>query len=392
MVQKEETGYNMKVIKYLKEESITEFEELCHIKREKDDTLSFKAYPGAFLLPHEGKNKRAGIATSSGKFLSKTSFSGNEERENVISKAYYRDETAIYVGCIYSVWGHAFLDNFRFLWFLHTEEAKTLISKGAKLVYVCHLNGYMTEHFKELVRLADLDPDKFEQIKSPTQFCEVIVPDASFCYSDNASFSKEHVSLIDRIMSKIPNKVANKKVYFSRTRLESTIWREYGEYKIERIFREKGYCILHPETLSLVEQLMVLKNCTHFAATEGSIAHNSIFCHPGTEVTIIRKASYVNDYQLAINEMKDLNVSYVDAHHSVPPYPNSIWIGPFYLCITTQMEQYLGYKVFHMPYWSLPSYWWYVVRRKPLVEKYISNRKLVRRIEKYLSKCQQMYY
>ena len=142
-----------------------------------------------------------------------------------------------------------------------------------------------------------------------------------------------------------------------------------------------GYAIFCPEKLTLDEQLLLLKNCREFVAAEGSIAHNSIFCQPGTRITILRKADYVNNYQLAINEMRSLDVTYVDIHHSVPPYPKSITIGPFYLCVTQNLERFVGRRIPHLPYWMLPSYWWFVVRRIAWMERYISNRKFVRRIE-----------
>ena len=368
--------------KFIRKSSEPIFTEFAGINRLRKDKLSFSYIDNAILLPKKGKLS-AGVATYEGSFIPSSSFNGNDEREPYKGTFLVDNSLAIYVGCFYSVWGHAFLDNLRRLWFLHTPEAKLMIENGAKLVYLCHMDGYMTDSFKSLVRMADINPDLFVQITSPTQIKTLVYPDASFCFADNASFHREHVCLIERILNKIPSVEVPPKIYFTRTALPSTIWREYGEYKIESVFANLGYKIYSPEKLSLQEQLTLMKNCTHFAATEGSVAHNSIFCKPHTNIAIIRKADYINEYQLSINEMRDLKVSYIDAHHTVPPYTNSVLVGPFYLCITKELEKFVGHNICHLPYWCLPSYWWYVIRRNRFFARYISNRRFIHNIEMY---------
>ncbi len=357
-----------------------ELEQHTSLQRRQTRPLGFQTLHDAYVLPSDGKN-RAGLCTSAKEFIPTTSFSGGEHRD-VDFDSFRREETsAIYLGCLYSVWGHAFLDNLRRLWFLTSAEGKRLLADGVRLIYVNHYRSAPGENFWKLVRMLGLPVERFDVIDEVTQFSTIYVPDASFCYAENASFSDEHNTLIDRILANVPSDNRFEKVYFTRACLRGQQWRDYGEYKIERVFHKLGYAIFCPEKLTLEEQLLLLKNCREFVAAEGSVAHNSIFCRPGTRVIILRKADYVNDYQLAINEMRALDVTYVDIHHSVPPYPNSIMIGPFYLYITPWLERFIGHKVPHLPYWALPSYWWYVVRRIPWMERHVSNRKFVRRIE-----------
>ena len=60
------------------------------------------------------------------------------------------------------------------------------------------------------------------------------------------------------------------KVYFSRRKIFQN-GREWGENNIERVFYNLGYKTIYPETLSIDEQINILRNCSHFATTEGSI-------------------------------------------------------------------------------------------------------------------------
>lgn len=342
--------------------------------------LGYQTLHDAFIVPSDGFN-RAGVCTSAKEFIPSSSFSGGEQRTVAFETFRRVEESAIYVGCLYSVWGHAFLDNLRRLWFLTSVEGKDLIAAGVHLVYVNHYRSAPGDNFWKLVRMLGLPVERFELVDECTQFSTLYLPDASFCYAENASFTKEHNDLIEQILAQVPVDSRFENVYFSRACLGNQQWRDYGEYKIERVFKKLGYSIFCPEKLSLEEQLLLLKNCKKFAAAEGSVAHNSIFCRMGTKVVILRKADYVNEYQLAINEMRSLDVTYVDVHHSVPPYPNSIMIGPFYLYITKELQRFAGFYIPHLTYWMMPSYWWYVIRRIPWVERHFSNRRIVHRIE-----------
>lgn len=355
-----------------------------------EQKLECISYDNAYILPHQGNNV-AGVATSELEFIPSTGLDGNEQRAYDGKSAKYRDEVAIYLGCFHWVWGHFLTDNIKRFWFLYTDQCKQLIASGAKLVYTCVYNREVSANGAKLMAMADVDPSVFEVIKTPTQFRTLYIPDPAIIHSDLSQYSlgkrfytAEFADTIQRIVSKIPTERKYDKIYLTRTGIVSNYLREFGEWKIERIFRQKGYQILRPEQIGLEEQLSILHNCTHFATTEGSIAHNAIFCKPGTDVVVIRKADYINSYQLFINQMRDLNVTYIDAHHTTPPYGEGhIWFGPFYMCVTEYLLRWAGLRNILVPWFMRPSYWWYQLYRMPFFEKYVSNRKIVHIIAKW---------
>ena len=150
------------------------------------------------------------------------------------------------------------------------------------------------------------------------------------------------------------------RIYFSRTKLKQSWRREAGESQIETVFRKQGFSIVYPENYSLREQISIVHNCNCFASTEGSIAHNSIWCQPETSVTLIRKANCINIWQMVINESSNLNVTYVDAHNSIRTNQQFPMNGPFYMCITPEFERYIGRKRLILPLWLRPS--WYIYK------------------------------
>lgn len=64
-----------------------------------------------------------------------------------------------------------------------------------------------------------------------------------------------------------------------------------------------------------------------------------MFCRPGTEAIILRKAWYTNDFQYVINQVSDLNVLYVDCHLSVFTTDNPN-LGPFFLYANEKLRQF----------------------------------------------------
>ncbi len=309
----------------------------------------------------------------------------------------YMDCTAIYLGYFHWVWGHNLTDNIKRLWFLYTDEGRRLLAEGAHVVYTCAFNKDVSDNGRKLFAMADVNFDQFEKITGPTQFKRLYVPDDALIHDTitheplgERFYTNEFWQTVLRIKQKIrlPKQTFDK-VYFSRTGLTSNYLRETGEWDIERVFRRKGYEIIRPEVLPLDEQLAILASCSHFATTEGSIAHNAIFCKPATQVEIVQKAVYVNHYQLAINEMADLNVTYIDGHHTTPPYGEGhVWYGPFYMCITPYLLKWAGFNMFYVPYWLQPSYWWFNLRKKSVVAKWLANRKFVHRLERnYWERC-----
>jgi len=366
------------------QEEFSKIRNLSHVKK---TLLTCQVLENGIVLPECADGKAGGVATQTGVFVSTSSFSTRSERQqsevNALNVKYCSD-IAIFIGCIYSVWGHNFIENISRLWFLNTEDGKRLVQEGAKIVYINHLNASMSDSFRHILQMLDISADVWNEVKEATRYRKVILPDPTFDRTLFSVFNNRHLDLIDRIKAHANEGVKVEKLYFTRTSIATNYLREFGEYLLEDIFRRMGYLIVSPEHLPFEEQLALLQSCKYFAATEGSIAHNAVFCKPGTHVTVLRKADYFNTYQLALNQLRGLDVTNVDAHHSVPPYSGAIWTGPFYMCITRELLQFVGFNQLYLPYWLRLSYWWYVIRRNPFVKKNLANRRFVHIIEQSL--------
>lgn len=203
----------------------------------------------------------------------------------------------------------------------------------------------LPHYIKEIFSLAELNLDNFLWIKEPTRFNTLYIPDNSlFLYKGERWYTSEFCETIERIKSTSSKLQAATKIkhfdklYFSRSHLKNN--KDIGENIIEKEFQKRGYQIIYPEQHCVSEQIEMLSSCSSFAATEGSISHNSMFTNPQTKVTIIRKANYINSYQVICNELAKSDVIYVDANKSITRIVP--WTGPFYLCKTKHLASYLG--------------------------------------------------
>ena len=311
--------------------------------------LSYSKLDGGIVYPPITINingtftSMGGVGTAEGVFIDGTHL--HNGMGGIYQSDNYNTEkvTAIYIGYLYNVWGHIITDNLKFLWFLYTEEFKELKKhKEVKLIYISEGNIVFPKNMMELFNLADIDFNQFERVEKITKYSEIIVPDPCFFLKGSYRYyTTEYKAIIARIMSKIKF-IEIDKVYLTRTKLHDK--RDFGEKRIENAFKKKGYKIISPERLSLKDQLSIYKSAKEIAVTEGSISHNALFMTEGSSLVLLKKANFFNTYQETINDIKHLNVTYIDAHLSCFVDINAPWFGPFFLYCNDHISDFLGCK------------------------------------------------
>lgn len=343
--------------------------------------LGYKVYRNAYVAPYFGWDNSIGcVIDEKGTAVKDSGCVEWKENEQYyqLDESVCEHKKVIFLGFILTVFGHSYTDNLRKIWFLKSHTCESLLDGGAELVYTTSWNRPLPDAIIEVFRLAGFDVTKALHISRLTRFDEIIIPDNSFVASDYGRlYCNDYIESIKKIESNIPvGKTFGDKIYFSRSKFSKGKKKEYGEKVIERVFMKLGYAIIAPEDYSIIEQIQMVKQCSSFASTEGSVAHLSLFCKPKTKVVIINKAEYLNYHQVMINEFADLDVTYIEAHHSIKADKIHPWWGPFYLCVNRNLERFVGHRIPHLPYWLLPSYWEYT--RNILYKCYNRARKLIK--------------
>jgi hypothetical protein len=305
-----------------------------------DNCLGVKVYHDAILhfLNIEETDSSCEILTDKGKLLRNTNsnilYDISKNIQYIDYKKYNSDENVLYLGCFYNCWGHFFTDGLAKAWYLLTDEYKQKY-RGEVKIAISFINNTLQSCPKPLLSLYELLGVKEEDIvviTQSTKFHSVIVPDNSlFFHNGTRHFTKEYTTTIDAITNAVPANLDKKyeKIYLSRTHFTKGN-ADFGERSLESVFKRLGYTTIHPQEYSVLEQISIFKSAKSFVSTTGSLGHNSVFCNRNTEVILLRKCWAIFDYQLVINEAKELDVTYVDTHLTcfVNDQPNN---GPFYL-------------------------------------------------------------
>lgn len=325
--------------------------------------MGYKQYKDAYLQPFFD-DCSGGLIDNNGDFVQESScYEWNKGAAPIGKNIQFNNKSAVFIGTLIPHWGHTFTDSFRKIWFLKTSECKRLVERGAEIVYLTLRQPVRPPKYVfDLLLLAGVDLNKCRHITETEQFETIIMPEDCLQLRENGEryWSKEYSDLIHCVVnaSTITSDFIYDKIYLTRTQLKDR--RDFGEKRIENIFRKEGYQIIAPEKLSIQDQICLYKNSKEIVATEGTVAHNAIFCEPGTKLIILTKADYRNTYQDVVNEVAQLDVTKVKCHHSTFCHPVWRYLGPFYMYVTPELETFLCHKIWHSLYYFDFLYYRYV--------------------------------
>lgn len=312
--------------------------------------LMYTELKDAYILPYRGKDEKldGGVINQDKEFIMSTSLHDGNSNASAydfgVDQVHREDETVIYLGLFVSIWGHCLTDNIKRLWFLKTKEYKEQFA-NCKLVYVPALGFKFGENFKQLISILGIDCEKFIPITEIKQYTRIILPDECFFSPKGTTrfFTKEYVQLMNEIREYAvmhAKKTGIDKVYF--TYANCAKYKVIGEDRLEKYFKSKGYTIIAPEEYSFKQQLNILINCKNFASTIGSCAHNVVFLKDDTDVILIPRAYYLTGYQRALDEVHNLNITYIDSSLSVAVDRKKPWGGPFYYYVSENLRKFFG--------------------------------------------------
>ncbi|MBO4640659.1 MAG: glycosyltransferase family 61 protein [Treponema sp.] len=299
-----------------------------------DKKLEYKIIKNAIIVPHIGcfdSNKNF----IDGTWLHETT---SFEFDNKYIENSIHIKKAVYIGCFAGIWGHCITDNIKRFWFLSSKFFKDYSTEP--ILYTMVNNIPLPNNFHKISEILVPNNVELKEIQETFIVDELIIPDVSIYSSQNDGklFYKEFLECLNKIENNYlkPNFTKTfEKIYLSRTKLKSHL--EYGEIIIEKIFKQVGFEIIYPETLSFEQQIHLFQNCKYFASLEGSGAHNSIFCKPETKVFILRKSDSINPYQILIDKISNTKTSYIDSNLSIMNSKKKPWTGPFFVYQTKSL-------------------------------------------------------
>lgn len=347
---------------YLLDYNVERFKIAYSFQSKKKKELNITSYNNAYLLPgiKNTSNKlfgNGGVVSEDGSFCRESAIYSragviNEENCDDDIECYFggkypyeRDgvvqfqETVVYLGYINNHWGHFLVDFSTRLWFALAHKND------------CYSYVFVTDYKKDLVLIPQIKRffqilgilDHIKIINEVIQYDKIIIPQAG--YVTNSYFSQQYIDVFTYISNEIMRlsynkdlieKYNDKLIYYTRSNYKRAVTCELGEKSIKICLENNGFLSISPETLSLDEQVIILKSAKRVVATSGTLTHNLLFCNNNytTDYVMLNKTYVINMVQVDLNKLLELNVTYVDSH--ISKYPVTIGKGPFLYHITDQ--------------------------------------------------------
>lgn len=279
-----------------------------------------------YILPHRDDKKMTygvgGVIDKNHNFIAESAFSLIMGDGKIDWGGYYNidskqkviiDEEVIFGGFVNNnEWGHFLVDWSTRLWYALKENLDSKIFFCVRTETECFLPNIL-----RLMELGGLDTERVIIVNPNTLpiLCKrIIIPQEALCqkyYTDNYFLLFRNA--VEKVKKEKMNLQPYEKIYMTRTQLKPK--KEIGEKYIEKVFSQKGYFIIAPETLTVDEQIYYICNCKELASIEGSAAHNIVFAEKGhTHQIILEKKRGYNIRQLIINEISNIKVDYIGTY------------------------------------------------------------------------------
>lgn len=277
---------------------------------------------------------RGGVLDKNGQYVPLSAFDTRINYDYPHEAPIYKDEKVVFCGYLVNHWGHFLVEAITRLWY--ALEQDPTIDK-----YVFFFDEHQVReikgNYKEFFDLLKIG-DKVEVINVPTTYREVVVPEpAFFCMR---YYSQKFLDIFDYIAENItvdPSWNTYEKIYFTRSSFAKGNNYDFGLESLDSFFRNNGYFLLAPETVTLSQMIYYIRNASEIATISGSVHHNLLFGRNGTKLTIMERLIINDDHQVSINRAKELDVTSVDANFHLYPVDTC---GPYVVGFNRILEEY----------------------------------------------------
>ena len=220
------------------------------------------------------------------------------------------DEELVYGGPVVTFYGHFITATLARLWWLSRSSTKRL-----RILWHSHADPdalFAHGYIRTMLEALGLERSDFVRFERPTIIRRLWVPGPAM----------EEQSFIHRTFSDLGNRVGkacgaedetrgDATVYLSKTKLASGITRLRGEEIIEARMAQAGAEIVHPQDLSLKDQIRLFARARTVVGTVGSAFHTILFVRTPPRVIGLTGTNLVNANYSLIDNVKATKPLYV---------------------------------------------------------------------------------
>ena len=278
------------------------------VKRALSLTPKIEIHDNAVVVPIQNLRNgefQAGVMTSSGEFCEQSVHikAGLKclppSKDFTISKKVAGKH--LYCGMLQnSHFGHFLVESISRLW------ASSMLKDIDTLVFYKREKRRGVPEFAEDFVALFSDKIPITIVEEPTEFETLFVPnqlgiEGSGVFIHHSATVPCVSKLLETVKQSIEGKTYPEKIYVSRSKLSGKEGGFVGEKQVEQNLKRQGYQIIHPEKMSVLEQLQYYVSAKKIIFSDGSAYHLfAVVAKAGQEVFIIwrRKKHFDFDFQL----------------------------------------------------------------------------------------------
>ncbi len=238
------------------------------------------------------------------------------------------DDPCLFVDLVCGHFGHALVDTPARLWPLNEEMAsllKDLKFVGFGMHGVDHDQSRWPQWLKVLLDAYGIEPiSRLVIADTPMRCRSLIIPKRVSPYLSGSGAEYDGVMRTagDRLVEATVQRARStrRKVFLSRSRLKNkrTLGSEQEE-QLDVMFESMGYEVIHPQEMTLSEQVSVVRGATHIVGCVGSQMHLSAFCDIPPKVLRITPSFFPPDTDHRIVSEKGGTVTDFIVERDLPP-------------------------------------------------------------------------
>lgn len=197
------------------------------------------------------------------------------------------EEPSSYVELVSGHFGHALVEGLARVWPFAGQKGvrpDALLFVGFGGHKLNNPRRVLPDWLIEIYRAIGLDPVRqIRRLERPTRFRRLLVPKriSPFLQRPGQEFDVLTRELGRRISSSVRLGAPIGKIFLSRSRLspgqKKILINDQAE-RLDTVFRKLGYAIVHPQEMTLSQQVALVRGASHIVGCAGSQLHLTMFC------------------------------------------------------------------------------------------------------------------
>ena len=220
-----------------------------------------------------------------------------------------RIKRALYLGHAFTHFGHFLIETVPALWWARqVDDDVALIfhpfDEAGRNVFA------ETAHGRDCLALLGLPPDRIVMATVDLAVEELLLPPRHYDMRTGPRYDfREVYRTLTAAARRSPPKAEANRIYLSRRLLKRRLRRLSNDAAVERRMARRNFAIVHPQHMTLVDQINAAAGADLIAGVDGSALHLSVFMRPGSRMLVLQtKRRRTIHFMNALMEVETISV------------------------------------------------------------------------------------